>query len=139
MSPARRTARLAELDPRPELLDGRVHDVRARIADWLSSSGEPGYRTRQILHAVYGRRVASWAEVTTLPALLRERLEAAFRFPSIALDEERTSTDGTVKVLWRLLDGEAVESVLIPSRTRDTLCGVGYICVEKMGAAGGGR
>ena len=122
MSGARRTSQLAALDPRPELLDGRVPAVRARVAEWLASVGEPAYRTRQILHAVYGRRVASWAEVTTLPALLRERLEAAFRFPSIALDEERTSTDGTVKVLWRLLDGEAVESVLIPSRTRDTLC-----------------
>ena len=119
---ARRTARLAELDPRPELLDGRVPDVRARIAEWLASAGEPGYRTQQIVHAVYGRRVASWAEVTTLPAILRERLDRAFRFPSIVLDEERTSADGTVKVLWRLLDGEAVESVLIPTRSRDTLC-----------------
>lgn len=122
MSGARRTDRLAELDPRPELLDGRVPGVRARVAEWLASAGEPGYRTGQIVHAVYAGRVASWAEVTTLPAVLRQRLERAFRFPSLALDEERTSADGTVKVLWRLLDGEAVESVLIPTRSRDTLC-----------------
>ena len=122
MSGGRRTGRLAELDPRPELLDGRVTDVRARVAEWLSSSGEPGYRTRQIMHAVYARRVASWAEMTTLPAVLRERLDEAFRFPSIAPEEERTSEDGTLKVLWRLVDGEAVESVLIPTRSRDTLC-----------------
>lgn len=122
MSSARRTGRLAELDPRPELLDGRVPDVRARVAEWLSSSGEPGYRTRQIMHAVYARRVASWGEMTTLPAVLRGRLDEAFRFPSIAPEEERTSEDGTLKVLWRLVDGEAVESVLIPTRSRDTLC-----------------
>jgi 23S rRNA (adenine2503-C2)-methyltransferase len=122
VSGGRRTGRLAELDPRPELLDGRVTDVRARVAEWLSSSGEPGYRTRQIMHAVYARRVASWAEMTTLPAVLRERLDEAFRFPSIAPEEERTSEDGTLKVLWRLVDGEAVESVLIPTRSRDTLC-----------------
>jgi 23S rRNA (adenine2503-C2)-methyltransferase len=122
MSAARRTARLAELDPRPELLDGRVPDVRSRIAGWLTSAGEPGYRADQILHAVYARRVASWDDMTTLPRALRERLGAAFRFPSLAMDEERTSADGTVKVLWRLLDGEAVESVLIPTRSRDTLC-----------------
>jgi 23S rRNA (adenine2503-C2)-methyltransferase len=122
MSGGRRTGRLAELDPRPELLDGRVPDVRARVAEWLSSSGEPGYRAQQIMHAVYARRVASWAEMTTLPAVLRERLDEAFRFPSIALEEERTSEDGTLKVLWRLVDGEAVESVLIPTRSRDTLC-----------------
>ncbi|MGH7543269.1 MAG: 23S rRNA (adenine(2503)-C(2))-methyltransferase RlmN, partial [Gemmatimonadota bacterium] len=119
---AHRTARLTELDPRPELLDGRVHDVRARIAGWLASAGERGYRTQQIVHAVYAHRVASWAEITTLPAALREGLDRAFRFPSLTLDEERTSSDGTVKVLWRLLDGEAVESVLIPTRSRDTLC-----------------
>jgi 23S rRNA (adenine2503-C2)-methyltransferase len=122
MSAARRTARLAELDPRPELLDGRIPDVRTRIAGRLAETAEPAYRTDQILHAVYARRVASWEEVTTLPQALRERLDAAFRFPSLTLDEERTSRDGTVKVLWRLLDGEAVESVLIPTRTRDTLC-----------------
>ena len=122
MSAARRTARLAELDSRPELLDGRVPEVRARIAESLASAGEPGYRADQILHAVYSRRVASWDDVTTLPRALRERLGAAFRFPSLALEEERTSADGTVKVLWRLLDGEAVESVLIPTRSRDTLC-----------------
>lgn len=122
MSAGRRTAHLAGLDHRPELLNGRVPVVRARIAEWIAASGEPGYRTAQIMHALYGRRVASWSEITTLPSVLRERLDHAFRFPSIALEEERTSADGTVKVLWRLLGGEAVESVLIPTRSRDTLC-----------------
>ncbi|MGH7563948.1 MAG: 23S rRNA (adenine(2503)-C(2))-methyltransferase RlmN [Gemmatimonadota bacterium] len=122
MSGSRRTERLARLDPRPEVLDGRVPEVRARIGAWLAAAGQPGYRTDQVVHAIYAERAGSWAAITTLPSALRERLEGAFRFPSIALEEARTSADGTTKFLWRLLDGEAVESVLIPTRSRDTLC-----------------
>lgn len=122
MSEPRRTEGLAELDPRPEILDGRVAEVRARLSAWLAEAGEPGYRTEQIVHAIYAERALSWEGMTTLPRALRERLEAAFRFPSIRLEETRVSRDGTTKVLWRLLDGEAVESVLIPTASRDTLC-----------------
>ena len=122
MTPPRRTTRLVEFDPRPELMDGRVPEVRARVAAWLAEAGEPGYRTDQIVHAVYAERVGSWAEITTLSRTLRERLEGAFRFPSVALEETRISRDGTTKFLWRLIDGEAVESVLIPAPSRDTLC-----------------
>ena len=122
MSGARRTGHLAELDPRPEILDGRVSEVRARIGAWLGQAKQPAYRTDQVVHAIYAERAASWADMTTLPRALRERLADAFRFPSIELEETRVSRDGTTKVLWRLLDGEAVESVLIPTRTRDTLC-----------------
>jgi 23S rRNA (adenine2503-C2)-methyltransferase len=60
--------------------------------------------------------------MTTLPKDLRSELMAAFRFPSIELEELRRSEDGTEKILWRLVDGEAVESVMIPSGERDTFC-----------------
>ncbi|HET6637992.1 MAG TPA: 23S rRNA (adenine(2503)-C(2))-methyltransferase RlmN, partial [Gemmatimonadota bacterium] len=68
------------------------------------------------------RRVEDWTSVTSLSKGLREELERAFRFPSISLAEMRESTDGTQKYLWTLLDGEAVESVMIPSPRRDTFC-----------------
>ena len=122
MSGPRRAERLARPDSRPELLARRVPELRALVGEWLAAAGEPGYRTNQVVHAVYAERAGSWAGMTTLPRELRERLEAAFRFPSIALEEVRTSQDETTKFLWRLLDGEAVESVLIPTPSRDTLC-----------------
>ncbi|HUF88593.1 MAG TPA: 23S rRNA (adenine(2503)-C(2))-methyltransferase RlmN [Gemmatimonadota bacterium] len=118
----RRLARLAELDPRPELLSLGADRIEAELGEWLVARGEPSYRVGQVVQWVYRQRVDGWDAMTTLPAALRAALASAFRFPSIALEEERRSKDGTEKILWRLLDGEAVESVLIPSPGRDTFC-----------------
>jgi len=118
----RRLARLADVDPRPELLGYGPGGLEAALSEWLVARGEPVYRVTQITGWVYRRRVDGWDAMTTLPRALRDDLAVAFRFPSIELDEVRESADGTRKVLWRLIDGEAIESVMIPSRHRDTFC-----------------
>lgn len=118
----RRIARLAEIDPRPELLSVGLDELQRTLGDWFAERGQPRYRVEQILDAVYRAHVESWDAMTTLPKDLRADLTAGFRFPSLEIEEERVSADGTRKILWRLLDGEAVESVLIPAATRDTFC-----------------
>lgn len=117
-----RLARLAGIDPRPELLDGPVDEVEGRLAAWFSERGEPAYRVEQVLDWVYRQRVDAWEAMTTLPKELRSELDRAVRFPSLELAEERVSEDGTRKLLWRLIDGEAIESVVIPTPRRDTFC-----------------
>jgi 23S rRNA (adenine2503-C2)-methyltransferase len=118
----RRLARLVRVDPRLEILSLAPETLGATLAMWLSEHGEPRYRVDQVFDWIYRRRAGSWKAMTTLSKPLRDDLEGAFRFPSIALEEERVSADGTRKVLWRLVDGEAVESVLIPTGSRDTFC-----------------
>ncbi len=118
----RRIARLAELGPRPELLSFSLDALEAALGEWLAARGEPRYRVAQVMEAVYRHEAESWDRVTTLPRELRAELERAFRFPSLELEEARVSEDGTHKVLWKLVDGEAVESVLIPAARRDTFC-----------------
>ena len=118
----RRLARLADLDPRSELLSHAPETIEPALRAWLAAHGQPSYRVDQIVHAVYGQRVEGWSSITSLSKALREELERAFRFPSITLAEMRESADGTRKYLWKLLDGEAVESVMIPSARRDTFC-----------------
>jgi 23S rRNA (adenine2503-C2)-methyltransferase len=49
-------------------------------------------------------------------------LDRELPLPRLALEVQQDSTDGTAKFLWRLADGEAIESVLIPSGERRTLC-----------------
>jgi 23S rRNA (adenine2503-C2)-methyltransferase len=66
--------------------------------------------------------VNSWNDATELPLSLRSELEVSFPLPRLRLDTRQQSADGTRKYLWRLDDGEAIESVLIPSGTRRTLC-----------------
>lgn len=118
----RRLARLAELDPRLELLSYGPERLEEALSEWLDEHGEPSYRVEQIVNGVYRQRVDGWKAMTTLSRALRDELGAAFRFPSIVLEELRESADGTRKYLWTLVDGEAVESVMIPSARRDTFC-----------------
>jgi 23S rRNA (adenine2503-C2)-methyltransferase len=75
-----------------------------------------------VLAWLHQRDALSFAEMTDLPAAEREALAASFRLPAPACAREAKSSDGTVKHLWQLEDGELVESVLIPSEERLTLC-----------------
>jgi 23S rRNA (adenine2503-C2)-methyltransferase len=76
----------------------------------------------QLAPRLHARPVARWADATELPRALREALDAAFPLGRLELAVRRESRDGTVKFLWRLPDGEAIESVLIPEGARRTLC-----------------
>lgn len=104
------------------LLDLPPAEARDRITTWTRAQGLPGYRGDQIFRRLWTRPVAAWADATELPATLRQALEAEFPLPRLALDTLQQSQDGTRKYLWRLADGEAIESVLIPSGARRTLC-----------------
>jgi 23S rRNA (adenine2503-C2)-methyltransferase len=66
--------------------------------------------------------VGAWADATELPRPLRDALDGAWPLPRLVLETRQQSADGTVKFLWRLPDGEAIESVLIPEGSRRTLC-----------------
>ncbi|HEU4647767.1 MAG TPA: 23S rRNA (adenine(2503)-C(2))-methyltransferase RlmN [Gemmatimonadales bacterium] len=104
------------------LLDLTPAAARERLRQWAAGRGLPAYRVGQIHRRLWVQPVARWSEATDLPLALREELEAEFPLPQLQADVVQISTDGTKKFLWRLHDGEAVESVLIPSGSRRTLC-----------------
>lgn len=114
--------REATTGDRLELLGMTPERARAELRDCLREWKQPEYRVEQILSWAWGRRAASFSEMTDLPSNLRERLESAFRLSSASRSFEARSNDGTIKHLWRLDDGEQVESVLIPANDRVTLC-----------------
>jgi 23S rRNA (adenine2503-C2)-methyltransferase len=105
-----------------QLLDLPPAAARDLLAAWAAERGLPGYRVGQIHRRLWQAPVASWAEATELPLALRGELEVGFPLPRLAAEVEQQSSDGTRKFLWRLADGEAIESVLIPSGGRRTLC-----------------
>ncbi len=87
-------------------------------SDWrafLQELGEPAYRSTQILQWFFEKRVRHWEEMKNLPSPLRHSLEE--RFPTRRLESirETGSRDTTRKFLFRLTDGQLVESVLIPA------------------------
>jgi len=106
----------------PTLLDLAPARARERVAAWVAARGLPAYRTGQIVRRLWTRPVARWEDATELPGDLRAALEAEFPLPRLEADTVQQSQDGTRKYLWRLADGEAIESVLIPSGSRRTLC-----------------
>ena len=109
-------------DERSDLLELPPADAEALLRAHLAARGQPGYRTRQTLTWLYERDAMSFDEMSDLPAGERAALQDTFRLSTPVLARAARSTDGTVKHLWQLTDHELIESVLIPSRDRLTLC-----------------
>lgn len=94
-----------------------------KIAELLKMWGEPRFRAKQLWEWLYDRRVTSFDEMTNLPIGLRERLKTETILGSLTVAAEQSSRDGTVKRLYRLPDGQFIESVLMPyDDDRRTAC-----------------
>ncbi len=112
-----------EAEQRPLDLLGTVPDaLDSALAAHFSSRGQPAYRTRQVLNWVYEADALDVSEMSNLPESEREALGAAFTLREPVAETVSISEDGTVKHLWKLPDGELIESVLIPTEDRLTLC-----------------
>jgi 23S rRNA (adenine2503-C2)-methyltransferase len=85
------------------------------IEQHLRSLGEKPYRAKQIVSWLYAKRVRSFDEMSDLPQQLRATLAAHFDFADIAKVRVLGSADTTQKFLFRLSDGNLIESVLIPA------------------------
>jgi len=90
-------------------------DIKSLQLDELRSLAQPSYRARQITDWLYKKRVNSFAEMSDLPKVLRAKLADDFSFEIIAVVRVLGSTDTTRKFLFRLRDGNLIESVLIPA------------------------
>jgi 23S rRNA (adenine2503-C2)-methyltransferase len=104
------------------LLDLPRAEAEQRLARFMHEVGEPAYRARQVASRLWRNPAAAFAEMTELPLALRERLGSAFSLPRLALAARQRSEDGTEKFLFRLDDGEGIETVAIPEQNRLTLC-----------------
>ena len=85
------------------------------LADHLAAHNERPYRAKQIADWIYKKRVTSFEEMTDLPQDLRNRLAGEFAFGAIETVRLLGSKDTTRKFLFRLADGNLIESVLIPA------------------------
>jgi 23S rRNA (adenine2503-C2)-methyltransferase len=88
------------------------------LNDWTEhvlQKGLPAYRARQITDWLYKKRATSYEEMTDLPQSFREQLAAEFDFARPDVVRVLGSKDTTQKFLFRLRDGNLIESVLIPA------------------------
>lgn len=94
-----------------DLLSLTKEDWEARMAEM----GQPKFRAKQILEWLHRRRVRSWGEMTNLPAAFRTSMEEGFPPAALVKVRETGAADTTRKFLFRLADGQMIESVLIPA------------------------
>jgi 23S rRNA (adenine2503-C2)-methyltransferase len=85
------------------------------IAAYLATQNQRPYRAKQIVDWIYEKRVTSFEEMTDLPQDLRNRLAEEFAFDNLEIVRVLGSEDTTRKFLFRLGDGNLIESVLIPA------------------------
>jgi 23S rRNA (adenine2503-C2)-methyltransferase len=94
----------------------------ALLSERLTDLGEPVYRTGQVWKWAAGG-VASYDEMTNVPARLRAELTSGVPFSTLSLERELRASDGTVKALFSTTDGRPVEAVLMRYRDgRRSLC-----------------
>ena len=107
---------------RVNILDLAPADAQTRLSAFAEAQGEPSYRGRQAARRLWTAPVAGFDQMTELPARLRALLTEHFDIPRLTLAARQQSTDGTEKFLFRLADGEGIETVAIPEGRRLTLC-----------------
>jgi len=101
------------------------HDIASMTQEemkaYLLSIGEPTYRSKQIFTWLH--KGASFDEMTNIPASLRAKLTETteIRTPKLA-QKFVSATDGTVKYLFEMFDGERIESVFMKYDHGNTVC-----------------
>lgn len=95
---------------------------RQGLRDFFAQLEEKPYRAEQVLKWIHFQGVTDIQAMTNLGKSLREKIQAIaeIRVPEVVY--ENTSADGTHKWLLRLTDGNCIETVFIPEKTRGTLC-----------------
>jgi 23S rRNA (adenine2503-C2)-methyltransferase len=95
---------------------------RAELADWLQVRHIRPYRANQIFKWLYIRQADDFVAMSDLKKEARSLLGNHFTLSRLGLETCQTAADGAVKYLFRLEDGQHIESVLIPERDHYTLC-----------------
>jgi 23S rRNA (adenine2503-C2)-methyltransferase len=94
----------------------------AELAEFVTTIGEPKYRAKQIFKGLHARRLLSFDEMTDLPKKFREKLNETALVSTLTVESRYVSEDGTRRFLMKTHDGLPVETVFIPTESRDTIC-----------------
>ncbi|HJV67136.1 MAG TPA: 23S rRNA (adenine(2503)-C(2))-methyltransferase RlmN [Geomonas sp.] len=92
------------------------------LEQFIAGLGKERFRAKQIFKWLYQMDATSFAEMTNVSKDFRAQLEELAVISNLEPEAVEASGDGTRKYLFRLADGSAVESVLIPDEGRNTLC-----------------
>ena len=92
------------------------------LQEIIINLGEKKYRAEQIYNWIYKENVISFDDMVNLPLSLREKLKEKFDLHIFKIITKQESKDGTKKYLFDILDGNAIESVLMEYKHGYTIC-----------------
>ena len=94
----------------------------AELQDAFAALGEPKFRAKQVFAWLH-RGAVSFEAMTNLSKTLREKLDSLYFITAPTVARKQISKlDGTIKYLWRLRDGNCVESVVMQYHHGNTVC-----------------
>ena len=92
------------------------------LAVFCEGLGEKRFRATQLFRWIHQRGASDFDQMSDLAKSLREKLKTTAHIAALAVVSQHISQDGTIKWLFDVGDGNAVESVFIPEDDRGTLC-----------------
>jgi len=95
---------------------------RKAMQDFFTTLGAPEFHARQVLQWIYQRGVCDFSAMTDLSKKLRIQLDEIAKISLPEVVSTSLSSDRTCKWLFRLDDGNCIETVFIPEEDRGTLC-----------------
>lgn len=95
----------------------------SELKNYSIDLGESGYRGKQLFNWIHENHASSFDEMINLPTGFRNNLKENSRIDSLKLiSTQGSNSTKTVKYLFETLDGNKIESVIIPEKSRNTLC-----------------
>ena len=94
---------------------------QSEIKELTDAMGQPSYRAGQVFDGVI-RGAGDFSEITNIPKELRARLSEETYIAPVTVENKLVSRDGTTKYLFRLRDGELIESVILRYKHGNTIC-----------------
>ncbi len=110
------------MNPKENLLNLTAADAAERLRRFAVERGQPAYRAAQVARHLWQVPLPGFEAMTNVPLAFRQQLAEQFDMPRLELAARQASKDGTQKFLFKLADGELIETVAIPDDDRLTLC-----------------
>ena len=111
------------MDLKNSIISKNIKDFTlVELKEELKQMGEKPFRAEQIFKWLYDERVSSFEEMTNLSINLRNKLNDIYEIKQFKILKKQVATDGTKKYLFDILDGNAIETVLMQYHHGYSLC-----------------
>ena len=92
------------------------------LTEYFKSINEKPFRAKQVFQWLYQKNAFDFQEMSNISKDLREKLEKQCIIDTFEIQEKQVSSDGTIKYLFKMIDGNLIEAVLMRHDYGQSLC-----------------